>query len=169
VRAAIDAEVVRLRRKAVKQYLVRPIARWLSSLFRPARSVGSPVPPRGVTWQTSLGKNHTVVFNDVQDLEIELLSGRLWITQDGDIEDYVLDPWQGFRVRRQGATVLHALKDSSIQVAYRDAPAAAGLARAAVRRAGQGATAAPALLGGLARAHAALASGPGRQPASAPT
>jgi hypothetical protein len=169
VRAAIDAEVVRLRREAIDQYLVQPIARWLRSLFRPAPSVGAPMLPRGVTWQTSLSKNHTVVFNDVQDLEIELRSGNIWITQDGDIEDYVLDPWQSFRVRRQGATVVHALKESSIQVAYREAPAGAGLAPATARRAVRGATAAPALLGGLARAHAALASGPGRQPASAPT
>jgi hypothetical protein len=170
VRAAIDAEVVRLRREAVDQYLFRPILRWLRSLFRPARTADSPVPPRGVPWQTWLGKSDSVVFNDVQDLEIELLSGSLWITQDGDVEDYVLGPWQRFHVRRQGATVVHALKESSIRIAYREAPVPAGLTSAAPRRAGPGVIAAArAFRAGLARAHGALASDPGRQPASAPT
>lgn len=161
-RAALDAEVVRLRRKAVDQYLVQPIARWLRSLFCPAPTAGSPVPPRGATWQTLLDKSGTVVFNDVQDLEVELVSGSLWITQDADIQDYVLGPGQRFRVRRQGATVLHALQESSIQVAYLEARAAAGAAPAAPRRAR------PGLLGRCARAHAALVSGSGRQPEGAP-
>jgi len=161
-RAAIDAEVARLRREAVDQYLVQPIARWLRSLLRPAPTMGSPVPPRGATWQTSLDKNGTVVFNDVRGLEVELVSGSLWITQDGDIEDYVLGPGQRFRVQRQGATVLHALKESSIKVTHLEARAAAGVAPATPRRAG------PGLLGRPARAHAALASGPGRQPEGAP-
>ena len=170
VRVAIDAEVVRLRREAIDQYLFRPIARWVRSLFRPARTPGSPVPPRGVTWQKSLGKHGTVLFKDVQDLEIELLSGSLWITQDGDSEDYVLDPWQSFRVRRQGATVVHALKESSVRVAYREAPAEAGLTSAAPRRAGPGVTAAArAFRAGLARARGVLESGPGHRPENAPT
>ena len=170
VRAAIDAEVVRLRREAIDEYLVRPIARWLRSLFRQARTAGSPVPPPGVTWQTSLGKHGTVVFNDAQDLEIELLCGSLWITQDGDSEDYVLGPRETFHVRRQGATVLHALKESSIRVAYHAAPAAAGLKSAAPRRAGPGVIAAARQLrAGLARAHGVFASDQGRRPESAPT
>jgi DUF2917 family protein len=161
-RAALDAEVVRLRREAVDQYLVQPIARWVRRLFRPAPITGSPVPPRGATWGTSLDKSGTVVFNDVQDLEVELVSGSLWITQDGDIEDYVLGPGQRLRVRRQGATVLHALKESSIQVTYREARAAASVAPAAPRRAGSG------LLGRPARAHPAFVSVSGRQPEGAP-
>jgi hypothetical protein len=170
VRAAIDAEVVRLRREAIDEYLVRPISRWLRSLLRPARTTGTPVPPRGVTWQTSLDKHGTVAFLDAQDLDIELLSGGLWITQDGDREDYVLGPRETFHVRRQGATVVHALKDSSIRVAYHAAPAAAGLQSAAPRRARPGVVAAAwALRAGLARAHGVLASDQGRRPESATT
>jgi hypothetical protein len=160
-RAALDAEVVRLRREAIDQYLVQPIARWLRSLVRPAPTSDSPLPPRGATWQISLDKNGTVVFNDVQDLEVELVLGSLWITQDGDIEDYVLGPGQRFRVRRQGATVLHALTDSSIQLTHRQARAAAGVAPAAPRRAEPG-------ILGRPRALAVLASGAGRQPDGAP-
>lgn len=170
VRAAIDAEVVRLRREAIDEYLFRPISRRLRSLFRPARTADLPVPPRGMAWQTSLDKNDSVVFNDAQDLEIELLSGSLWFTQEGDIEDYVLGPGQKFKVRRQGATVVHALKESSIRVACREAPAAAGPRSAAPRRAGPGVIAtARAFRAGMARAHGVLASEPGRQPANAPT
>ena len=170
VRAAIEVEVLRLRREAVDEYLVKPISRCLRSLFRPTRSADSPVPPRGVTWQTALDKNDSVVFNDVHGLDIELLSGSLWITQDGDIEDYVLGPGQRFHVRRQGATVLHALKESSIRVAYRQAPAPAGLTSAASRRAGPGVIAAArAFRAGVACARGALASDQARQPASAPT
>jgi len=170
VRAAIDVEVVRLRHEAIDEYLVRPISRWLRSLLRPARTAHSRVPPRGMTWQTSLDKSDCVVFNDVRGLQIELLTGSLWITQQDDSEDHVLGPWQSFHVRRQGATVLHALKESSIRVAYREAPAAAGLTSAAPRRVGPGVIAAArAFRAGLARAHGVLASDPGRQPASAPT
>ncbi len=168
VRAAIDAEVDRLRHEAIDEYLVRPISRRLHSLFHPARPTDSPVPPRGMTWPTLLDKNDSVVFNNAQDLEIELVSGSLWITQDGDIEDYVLGPWQRFHVRRRGPTVVHALKESSIRVAYREAPAAAGPRSAAPLRAGLIA-AARALRAGLTRAHGVLASGQGRQPANAPS
>ena len=170
VRAAIDFEVDRLRYDAIHEYLVRPTSCWLRSLFRPARTTDWRVPPRGMTWQTSLDKNASVVFNDVQDLRIEVLSGSLWITQDGDSEDYVIGPGQSFHVRRQGATVLHPLKESSIRVAYNQVPAAAGLTTAApLRVAPSVIAAARALGGGLAHAHGILASDPGRQPRSAPT
>jgi hypothetical protein len=156
-RAAIDAEVVRLRREAVDRYLVQPIARWLRSLFRRAPTKGTPLPPRGATRQIALDKSGTVVFNDARDLEIELVQGNLWITEDGDTEDYVLAPGQSFRVRRQGATVLHALQESSIRVTHREARAATP------RRAG------PRLPGRTsARAHAVLASLAGRQRKGAP-
>ena len=118
-RAALDAEVVRLRRAAFARYLVRPMARWLRRLLGPGQITASPVPPRGATWQTSLDKNGTVVFDDVEDLEIELVSGSVWITQDGDTEDYVLGPGQRFRMQRPGATVLNAMRESSIQLVYR--------------------------------------------------
>lgn len=135
IRAAIDAEVVRLRREAFEQHLFQPIARWLRGLLRRAPSVESPMPPRGAVWQTSLQRNDSVVFDDVRDLEIQLLSGSLWITQDGDSADYVLGPRESFQVRRQGATVVHALKASSIKVGYRAAPAASGAIAAAPRHA----------------------------------
>ena len=124
-------------RTAIDHRLVQPIARALRSLFGPARTAGSPVPAPGTTWQTSLGEHGTVVLNDARGLEIELLSGSLWITQDGDIEDYVLAPSQRFHVRRRGATVVHALEDSSIRIAHPAASAAAVAVPAAPTRAGQ--------------------------------
>ena len=157
-RAALDVEVRRLRREAVDQYLVQPIARWLRSFFRPAPTTASPVPPRGATWQTLLDKNGTVVFNDVRGLEVELILGSLWITQDGDSGDYVLGPGDRFLVGRQGVTVFHALRESSIRVTYREAR----VAPTAPRRRGQG------LLGRPARALEALTSGTRQPPEGAP-
>lgn len=165
IRAEIEAEVVRLRRETFERYLFQPVLRCLRKLFRRApRTNGptnaptnTPVPPRGQSRQSSLDKQGTVVFSNARDLEIQLLVGSLWITQDGDSADYTLGPGQTFRVRRPGATVVYALQPSSISIAYPVAPRTTAVA-----------TAASVLRAALSHAHLAWPSGHGHHPANTP-
>lgn len=46
---------------------------------------------------------------------IRCLSGMLWITQQGDLNDYVLIPGQDFWVTRAGTVVVQALEDSKFK------------------------------------------------------
>ena len=41
------------------------------------------------------------------------LRGRLWLTQEGDLRDIILDPGEDFLIDHQGASYLSALADSS--------------------------------------------------------
>lgn len=43
---------------------------------------------------------------------VECLSGSLWVTQDGDGRDVVLEPGDGFEFDRPGVALLSALADS---------------------------------------------------------
>jgi hypothetical protein len=40
---------------------------------------------------------------------LECLSGRVWITQDGDLRDVVLDPGQAFTIKSDQRTLVMAL------------------------------------------------------------
>jgi hypothetical protein len=46
---------------------------------------------------------------------IRCLYGELWVTQYGDLKDYVLGPGQEFWVTRAGTVVVQALKDSKFK------------------------------------------------------
>lgn len=43
------------------------------------------------------------------------LSGSLWITQEGDLRDYVLEPGQEFWVTRPGEVIVQALENSKFK------------------------------------------------------
>jgi hypothetical protein len=46
---------------------------------------------------------------------ISCLNGRLWITQEGDLRDYVLEPGQEFWVTRAGTMIVQALENSKFK------------------------------------------------------
>ena len=46
---------------------------------------------------------------------ISCLSGSLWITQEGDLRDYVLEPGQEFWVTRAGTVIVQALEKSKFK------------------------------------------------------
>ncbi|MFZ2096366.1 MAG: DUF2917 domain-containing protein [Anaerolineales bacterium] len=46
---------------------------------------------------------------------ISCLSGNLWITQEGDLKDYVLEAGQNFWVTRQGTVVVQALEKAQFK------------------------------------------------------
>jgi|GEM_PF-1101173 len=46
---------------------------------------------------------------------ISCLSGSLWITQEGDLSDYVLEPGQEFWVTRAGTVIVQSLDKSKFK------------------------------------------------------
>ena len=60
----------------------------------------------------------TLARRDVQRLEgvpgrrIECLTGALWITQDNDLRDIVIEAGEGFSLDRHGAALVSALSDA---------------------------------------------------------
>ncbi len=59
--------------------------------------------PRYQTWS---------IEGDRRGDVITCLNGTLWITQEGDFKDYVLEAGRSFWVTRPGEVVLQALDDS---------------------------------------------------------
>lgn len=55
--------------------------------------------------------------NDLRGLAIECSEGILWVTQEGDRKDYVLETGQRFVVARRGSVVVEALTDARLRVA----------------------------------------------------
>ena len=46
---------------------------------------------------------------------INCVNGTLWITQEGDLKDYVVEAGKNFWVTRQGQVVVQALQDSQFK------------------------------------------------------
>jgi Protein of unknown function (DUF2917) len=74
--------------------------------------------------ETTIPKGRTLQIQDGKNFEVRVVAGQLWITQERDTADYVLDPCETFRVSRNGRTLLHALKGAQLQIAY---PTEAGM------------------------------------------
>lgn len=43
---------------------------------------------------------------------MQCLTGTLWLTQDGDLRDIVLEPGEGATIERDGLSVVTALSDA---------------------------------------------------------
>jgi hypothetical protein len=59
-----------------------------------------------------LGKGHIRRVHADKGRRVELLSGSLWITQDGDLRDVVLSSGEAFDFDRRGDALLSAFADS---------------------------------------------------------
>ncbi|HEY2187860.1 MAG TPA: DUF2917 domain-containing protein [Caldimonas sp.] len=68
--------------------------------------------------QDLLNGSRTLLKGNVRHLHgesgrrVEVVSGALWITQDGDLRDVVLQPGDGFDFDRNGDVLLSAFDDS---------------------------------------------------------
>ncbi len=45
---------------------------------------------------------------------IAVFEGRVWVTQDNDLRDFVLDAGESFTIERRGRVVVQALSDASL-------------------------------------------------------
>lgn len=62
-----------------------------------------------------LAKNQLFSLPDA-DATLRCLAGQLWLTRDGDIEDYLLNPGQSFAIRRGDRAVVQALQPSRVRL-----------------------------------------------------
>ena len=63
-------------------------------------------------------KGRTLRIQDGKGLDLKVVAGCLWVTYEHDTEDTVLDPSDTFRVSQNGLTLVHALKDVQLRIAY---------------------------------------------------
>ena len=67
----------------------------------------------GVEWV--LAKNQLLALPDA-NTKLVCLEGELWLTRDGDSEDYILGPGRSFTVRRDDRAVVQALEPSRLRL-----------------------------------------------------
>ena len=75
------------------------------------------------TMETTIPRGRTLRIQDGKGFDLEVIAGRLWVTQENDINDNVLGVAEKFRVNRDGATLLHAFNEVQLRIVY---PAEAG-------------------------------------------
>lgn len=66
--------------------------------------------------ERALAKNQLLALPD-ENLTLVCLIGQLWLTRDGDREDYILGPGRSFAIRRGDGTTVQALRPSRVSLA----------------------------------------------------
>lgn len=62
---------------------------------------------------TALRRGALHRIDDGRGLAVQCLSGRLWLTQEGELRDVVLEPGELAPIERDGLSIVAALRDSS--------------------------------------------------------
>ena len=70
-------------------------------------------------WSRPLNKGRLLRIEPGRRQRVECLNGCLWITQDNDTRDIVLNPGEGFTLDRPEGALLSALADSRLMVLER--------------------------------------------------
>ena len=65
----------------------------------------------------ALGEGNLLRVMDGQGLLVSVAQGSVWITQEGDAQDIVLEEGGSFRLARDGLTLMHALQPSRLTLA----------------------------------------------------
>ncbi len=69
------------------------------------------------TMETTIPHGRTLRIDDSKGLELRVVTGYVWITQDHDTSDLVLGATDTFRVSRDGRTRVYALKEARLRIA----------------------------------------------------
>jgi len=56
-------------------------------------------------------------IHDGAGMVLETVAGSIWVTQEGDIRDFELNPGDSRRFEQDGLTLVHALRDAQLRVA----------------------------------------------------
>lgn len=72
---------------------------------------------------TRLAHRRILNLHDRSGDRVECLDGSVWITQDGDPRDIVLDAGESFMLDRPGTALVYALADARVAVQHPAAPA----------------------------------------------
>lgn len=62
----------------------------------------------------ALARGRTLVLDDAAGTVVRVLRGDVWITQDRDAADHVLEPGGTFRLDRPGLTVIQAMSPARV-------------------------------------------------------
>lgn len=73
--------------------------------------------------QASLQRGQTACLRDAQGIEVRVTEGCLWLTQERDVQDHVIETGGTFRIDRPGITVLTARRGVRMEFAPCRAPA----------------------------------------------
>ena len=65
--------------------------------------------------QTAMEKGGIFVIPDASNLQIKCETGALWVTLDGDLHDYILNPNERFCVAEHQKAVVYALSSSRMR------------------------------------------------------
>ncbi|MCX7166357.1 MAG: DUF2917 domain-containing protein [Rhodocyclales bacterium] len=65
--------------------------------------------------ERALAKNKLLALPDA-NTKLICLAGELWLTRDGDIEDYIIGPGQSFVARREDKVTVQALRPSRVRL-----------------------------------------------------
>lgn len=64
----------------------------------------------------ALGAHHAMALTDAAGAEVQVLTGQVWLTTDGDIRDVVLQPGDAHAIGRDGLTIINAFEPSVVHV-----------------------------------------------------
>jgi quercetin dioxygenase-like cupin family protein len=64
----------------------------------------------------SLDARHGISLTDAAGVAVKVLTGRVWLTMDGDKRDIVLPPGDTHTIERNGLTLVNALEPSVVHV-----------------------------------------------------
>jgi len=73
--------------------------------------------------QAVLQKGQTACLRDALGIEIRVTEGSLWLTQERDVQDHVIEPGGTFRIDRPGVALLTALRGVRMEFLPCRAPA----------------------------------------------
>lgn len=76
----------------------------------------------------SLPRDGLIALRDAQGTRVICETGVLWITEDHEQGDVLLEPGQSFTISRPGLTLIMALEPASLRLRERREPVAARLA-----------------------------------------
>lgn len=74
-------------------------------------------------FQAALQRGQTACLHDALGIEIRVTEGFLWLTQERDVQDHVIETGGTFRIDRPGATLLTAPKGVRMEFVPCRAPA----------------------------------------------
>lgn len=63
-----------------------------------------------------LPKGQAALMDDARGARVHCRGGSVWVTQEGDRRDIVLEPGDSILIERDGMAVVSALRDASIEV-----------------------------------------------------
>ena len=64
----------------------------------------------------ALDARRMMALTKAQGAEVKVLTGRVWLTTDGDLRDFFLVPGDAHRIARDGLTIINAFEPSVVHV-----------------------------------------------------